>query len=72
MGNDTIAAGGQLSQNTSTSIEGGYNTDDSVGGAFGAQVRTPLESIQEFQVGTSMYGAEDGRAGSAIVNAVTK
>jgi hypothetical protein len=72
MGNDTIIASGQHPQNTNTSVDGGYNTDDSVGGTFGAQVRTPLESIQEFQVATSMYGAEDGRAGGAIVNAVTK
>jgi Carboxypeptidase regulatory-like domain len=62
MGNDTIAAGGQASQNTNISLDGGYNTDDTVGGTYGAQVRTPLESIQEFQVETSMYGAEDGRA----------
>jgi len=72
MGNDTIIADGQHPQNTNTSIDGGYNTDDSVGGTFGAQVRTPLESIQEFQVATGMYEAEDGRAGGAIVNAVTK
>jgi hypothetical protein len=47
MGNDTIVANGQWPQNTNTSVDGGYNTDDSVGGTFGAQVRTPLESIQE-------------------------
>ena len=51
MGNDTIIANGQHPQNTNTSVDGGYNTDDSAGGTFGAQVRTPLESIQEFQVG---------------------
>ena len=72
MGNDTIIANGQHPQNTNTSVDGGYNTDDSAGGTFGAQVRTPLESIQEFQVATGMYGAEDGRAGGAIVDAVTK
>ena len=72
MGNDTIAAGGQPPQSTATLVDGGYNTDDSVGGTFGAQVRTPLESIQEFQVATGMFAAEDGRAGGALVNAVTK
>ncbi len=35
-------------------------------------MRTPLEAIQEFEVITSMYEAEYGRAGGAIVNAVTK
>ena len=72
MGNDTIVASGQAPQNNNISVDGGYNTDDSVGATFGAQVRTPLEAIQEFQVVTSMYGPEYGRAGAAIVNVVTK
>ena len=37
-----------------------------------AQVRTPLEAIQEFQVLTSMYDAEFGRASGAVVNAIAK
>ena len=53
-------------------MDGGYNGDDALGTSSGAQVRTPLEAIQEFQVLTSMYDAEFGRAGGAIVNAVTK
>ena len=72
MGNDTIIAGGQTSQNTNVSVDGGYNADDALGTSAGAQVRTPLEAIQEFQVLTSMYDAEYGRASGAIVNAVTK
>ena len=72
MGNDTIIAGGQTSQNTNVSVDGGYNADDALGTSSGAQVRTPLEAIQEFQVLTSMYDAEFGRASGAIVNAVSK
>jgi hypothetical protein len=72
MGNDTIIAGGQTSQNTNVSVDGGYNSDDALGTSSGAQVRTPLEAVQEFQVLTSMYDAEYGRASGAIVNAVTK
>ena len=72
MGNDTIVAGGQTSQNNNVSVDGGYNGDDALGTSSGAQVRTPLEAIQEFQVLTSMYDAEFGRASGAIVNAVTK
>jgi hypothetical protein len=72
MGNDTIIAGGQTSQNTNVSVDGGYNADDALGTSAGAQVRTPLEAVQEFQVLTSMYDAEYGRASGAIVNAVTK
>jgi hypothetical protein len=72
MGDDAIVASGQASQNNTISIDGGYNTDDAAGANFGAQVRLPLEAIQEIQVVTSMYGAEHGRAGAAIINAVTK
>jgi hypothetical protein len=72
MGNDTIIAGGQTSQNNTVTVDGGYNADDALGTSAGAQVRTPVEAIQEFQVLTSMYDAEYGRASGAIVNAVTK
>src|SRR3979490_3314656 len=72
MGNDTIIAGGASNQNNNVAVDGGYNADDALGTSAGAQVRTPLEAIQEFQVLTSMYDAEYGRAGGAIVNAVTK
>jgi hypothetical protein len=72
MGNDTIIANGQTSQNTNVSVDGGYNADDALGTSSGAQVRTPLEAVQEFQVLTSMYDAEFGRASGAIVNAVSK
>src|SRR5262245_49341622 len=72
MGNDTIIAGGQTSQNSNVSVDGGYNADDALGTSSGAQVRTPLEAVQEFQVLASMYDAEFGRASGAIVNAVSK
>jgi len=72
MGNDTIVAGGQSAQNSNVSVDGGYNNDDALGTSAGAQVRTPLEAVQEFQVITSMYDAEFGRAGGAVVHAVTK
>jgi hypothetical protein len=72
MGNDTIIANGQTSQNTNVSVDGGYNADDALGTSSGAQVRTPLEAVQEFQVLVSMYDAEFGRASGAIVNAVSK
>jgi hypothetical protein len=72
MGNDTIVAAGQTTQNNNVAVDGGYNADDALGTSAGAQVRTPLEAIQEFQVVTGMYDAEFGRAGGAIINAVTK
>src|SRR3954471_5301833 len=72
MGNDTIVAAGQSTQGNNVSVDGGYNGDDALGTSSGAQVRTPLEAIQEFQVITSMYDAEWGRASGAVVNAITK
>ena len=72
MGNDTIVAAGQSTQNNNVAVDGGYNADDALGTSAGAQVRTPIEAIQEFQVLTSMYDAEFGRAAGAIVNAITK
>jgi len=72
MGNDTIIASGQSSQGNNVTVDGGYNIDDALGATAGAQVRTPIEAIQEFQVMTSMYDAEYGRASGVIVNAVSK
>lgn len=72
MGNDTIVASGQSPQGNNVSVDGGYNIDDALGASAGAQVRTPIEAIQEFQVMTSMYDAEYGRASGVIVNAVSK
>jgi Carboxypeptidase regulatory-like domain len=72
MGNDTIVASGQTTQNNNVAVDGGYNSDDALGTSSGAQVRTPLEAVQEFQVLTSMYDAEFGRASGAVINAVTK
>ncbi|MDO8677447.1 MAG: carboxypeptidase regulatory-like domain-containing protein [Acidobacteriota bacterium] len=72
LGNDTIVASGQSSQGNNVSVDGGYNVDDALGAVVGAQVRTPIEAIQEFQVMTSMYDAEYGRASGAIINAVSK
>jgi Carboxypeptidase regulatory-like domain len=72
MGNDTITASGQSQQGNNVTVDGGYNADDALGATAGAQVRTPIEAIQEFQVMTSMYDAEYGRASGVVVNAVTK
>src|SRR5258705_6547283 len=72
MGNDTIVVGGSSTQNNNVAVDGGYNSDDALGTSSGAQVRTPLEAIQEFQVLTSMYDAEFGRSAGAVVNAITK
>ena len=46
MGNDTIVAAGQSTQNNNVAVDGGYNSDDALGTSSGAQVRTPLEAVQ--------------------------
>jgi len=71
-GNDTIIASGQAQQGNNVTLDGGYNSDDAIGSNAGGQTRTPLESVQEFQVLTNQYDAEFGRASGAVVNAVTK
>lgn len=72
MGNDTITASGQSPQGNNVSVDGGYNIDDALGATAGAQTRTPIEAIQEFQVMTGMFDAEFGRASGVVVNAVSK
>jgi hypothetical protein len=53
-------------------LDGANNNDDVIGQRAGTQARTPLESIQEFQVITNQFDAEFGRTTGAVINAVTK
>jgi outer membrane receptor protein involved in Fe transport len=69
---DTIFANGQDDNNNSFNIDGANNDDDVIGARAGAQARTPIEAIQEFQVLTSQFDAEFGRSTGAVLNAVTK
>ena len=60
---------GARSASTSILLDGAENVD-----AYSAQVGqpVPLDSVQEFSVLTSNYGAEYGRASGGVVNLVTK
>jgi outer membrane receptor protein involved in Fe transport len=69
---DAIFANGQDDNNNSFNIDGANNDDDVIGARAGAQTRTPIEAIQEFQVLTSQFDAEFGRSTGAVLNAVTK
>jgi hypothetical protein len=71
-GSDSVSVNGQDSRNNNYLVDGGNNNDDVIGQRAGTQARTPLESIQEFQVLTSQYDAEFGRSTGAVINAVTK
>jgi len=60
---------GQRSASTSILLDGAENVD-----AFTASIgqQVPLDSVQEFSVLTSNFGAEYGRASGGVVNLVTK
>ncbi|RMH20495.1 MAG: TonB-dependent receptor [Acidobacteria bacterium] len=69
---DALFINGQDDNNNSFNIDGANNDDDVIGARAGAQARTPMEAIQEFQVLTTQFDAEFGRALGGVLNAVTK
>jgi hypothetical protein len=71
-GSDSVNVNGQDSRNNNYLLDGANNNDDVIGQRAGTQARTPLESIQEFQVLTSQFDAEFGQTTGAIINAITK
>lgn len=64
-----VAINGQRAASTSILLDGAENSD-----TFGATIAqtTPLESVQEFQIITSNFSAEYGRASGGIVNVSTR
>ena len=69
---DAIFVNGQDDNNNAFNVDGANNDDDVIGARAGAQTRTAIEAIQEFQVLTSQFDAEFGRSTGAVLNAVTK
>ncbi len=69
---DSIFINGQDDSQNSFNIDGANNDDDVIGAIAGGQTRTAFETIQEFQVLTSQFDAEFGRATGGVINAVTK
>ena len=69
---DTLFINGQDDNNNSFNFDGANNDDDVIGARAGAQARTPLEAIQEFQILTTQFDAEFGRSTGGVLNAVTK
>jgi len=69
---DALFVNGQDDNNNTFNIDGANNDDDVIGARAGAQARTPMEAIQEFQVLTTQFDAEFGRALGGVLNAVTK
>jgi hypothetical protein len=71
-GADSVSINGQPYTNTNFALDGGFNNDMWNGGSGGAQVRTPIEAVSEFQVQTSQYDAEFGWATGGVLNAISK
>ena len=71
-GSDSVSVNGQDPRYNNFNLDGANNNDDVIGQRAGAQARTALEAVQEFQVLTNQFSAEFGRTSGGIINAVTK
>jgi len=65
----TVALNGGIGRNVNFTVDGGDNTDDTIGGAL---QNFNLESVQEFKIQTMMYKAEYGRSSGGVLSVVTK
>jgi hypothetical protein len=64
-----IAVNGGTGRNVNYLIDGGDNTDDTIGGAL---QNFNLEAVQEFKIQTQQYKAEYGRSTGGVLTVVTK
>ncbi len=64
-----LSVNGSDGRNVNTTINGIDNKDNTVGGAV---MQLPLEAIQEFQISTQRFSAENGRSQGAAINMITK
>jgi len=65
----TVALSGGSGRNVNFLVDGGDNTDDTIGGAL---QNFNLESVQEFNIQTQQYKAEYGRTTGGVLTVVTK
>jgi hypothetical protein len=65
----TIALNGGSGRNVNFVIDGGDNTDDTIGGAL---QNFNIEAVQEFTIQTMQYKAEYGRSTGGVLTVVTK
>ena len=65
----TVALNGGSGRNVNYIIDGGDNTDDTIGGAL---QNFNLEAVQEFKIQTMQYKAEFGRSTGGVLSVVTK
>ena len=65
----TVALNGGIGRNVNFLVDGGDNTDDTIGGAL---QNFNLEAVQEFNIQTQQYKAEYGRSTGGVLTVVTK
>jgi hypothetical protein len=64
-----VQLNGGTGRNVNYIIDGGDNTDDTIGGAL---QNFNLEAVQEFKIQTMQYKAEYGRSSGGVLSVVTK
>ena len=65
----TIALNGGIGRNVNFTVDGGDNTDDTIGGAL---QNYNLDAVAEFKIQTAQYKAEYGRSSGGVLSVVTK
>ena len=64
-----LSVNGEGGRNVNVTVNGVDNKDNTVGGPV---MQLPLEAVQEFQISTQRFSAQNGRSEGAAINMITK